>query len=97
AALTTVFALADRISIPVVPVPVPAAAAQVRPASARPIGDASTGKALFASKGCIACHVAQGVSGAVGVIGPTMNGLGDTSKRGTLADGEPNTPANVSS
>lgn len=64
-------------------------------AAAKVAGDANNGKALMTSKGCIACHVAQGVPGAVGTIGPTLNGLGDVTKRPTLASGEPNTPANI--
>ena len=64
-------------------------------AAAKVAGDADAGKALFASKGCVACHVAQGVPGAVGTIGPNLNGLGDTAKRPQLASGEPNTPANL--
>ena len=58
-------------------------------------GDANNGKTLFTSKGCVACHVAQGIPGAVGTIGPNLNGLGDPAKRATLASGDPNTPANI--
>jgi cytochrome c len=64
-------------------------------AVAKVTGDANAGKALFTSKGCVACHVAQGVPGAVGTIGPSLNGLGDPVKRAQLASGEPNTPANL--
>ena len=64
-------------------------------AAASVAGDANAGKALFASKGCVACHVAQGIPGAVGTVGPSLNGLGDVAKRPQLASGEPNTPANI--
>ncbi|MFN8633193.1 MAG: c-type cytochrome [Chloroflexota bacterium] len=66
-------------------------------ASAAPkvAGNASSGKTLFANKGCVACHVAQGVPGAVGTVGPSLNGLGDPAKRPTLASGDPNDPANI--
>ena len=47
--------------------------------------DVNNGKQLFQSKGCIACHVAQGVPGATGTIGPNLNGIGDPAKRPALA------------
>jgi cytochrome c2 len=58
-------------------------------------GDVNNGKALFQNKGCIACHVAAGVPGATGTIGPNLNGIGDPSKRAMLTDGDKNTPANI--
>lgn len=58
-------------------------------------GDANAGKQLFAAKGCIACHTAPGVQGAVGTIGPNLGGLGNPTNRPQLADGEANTPANI--
>ena len=58
-------------------------------------GDVNSGKQLFSSKGCIACHVAQGVPGATGTIGPNLNGIGDPAKRPQLADGATNTPEHV--
>lgn len=64
-------------------------------AVAKVSGDANAGKTLFTTKGCVACHVAQGVPGAVGTIGPGLDGLGDPTKRAQLASGEPNTPANI--
>lgn len=63
--------------------------------AAKVAGDVNNGKTLFTAKGCVACHVAQGIPGAVGTIGPNLNGLGDAAKRPTLASGEPNTPANL--
>lgn len=58
-------------------------------------GDANNGKQLFASKGCIACHVAPGVPGASGTIGPNLTGIGDVSKRPQLGGSIPNTPENI--
>ena len=99
AAVTTILLLADRIGLPSAPPRVPSAEAQSRPAAgagvAKVTGDAIAGKTLFTTKGCVACHVAQGVPGAVGTIGPSLNGLGDAGKRPQLASGEPNTPANI--
>jgi cytochrome c2 len=99
AAVTTILMLADQIALPSAPAGVPSAEAQSKPAAsgavAKVSGDVNAGRSLFASKGCIACHVAQGVPGAVGTIGPSLNGLGDAGKRPQLASGEPNTPANI--
>ena len=58
-------------------------------------GDANNGKTLFTSKGCIACHVAQGIPNATGTIGPNLNGIGDVAKRPKLADGANNTPEHL--
>jgi mono/diheme cytochrome c family protein len=38
-------------------------------------GDASAGPSVFAAKGCVACHTIQGLSGAVGQIGPELTNL----------------------
>lgn len=98
-AMTTAVVLADRIPLPAPASQASPRVAEANPASGGPIvratGNASAGRTLFSSKGCIACHTAQGVPGAVGTIGPNLNGLGDTAKRPTLADGEPNTPKNI--
>jgi cytochrome c oxidase subunit 2 len=58
-------------------------------------GDAANGRTLFTTKGCIACHTAQGVQGATGTIGPNLNGIGDPAKRPTLTDGAANTPEHI--
>ena len=58
-------------------------------------GDPNNGKELFAAKGCIACHVAPGVPGATGTIGPNLRGIGDPSKRPELAGNVPNTADNL--
>ena len=71
-------------------------AAQAKDAGGASVqGDANTGKTLFASKGCIACHVAPGVPGATGTIGPSLAGIGDPARKPTLTDGGANTPAHV--
>lgn len=57
-------------------------------------GDSEAGKQAFAAK-CIACHVADGVPGAIGVFGPNLNGIGDPSKRPQLVDGKDNSPENL--
>jgi cytochrome c2 len=77
------------------PAPPPAKEAKPAAGASAVSGDADNGKQLFASKGCIACHVAQGVPGATGTIGPNLNGIGDPSKRPTLADGATNTPEHI--
>lgn len=44
-------------------------------------GNAAQGQALFASKGCTACHK---ISGEGGSAGPELDGIGDRTKRPTL-------------
>ncbi len=68
-------------------VPATAAPATTAPATTAPVatvaaateapptatgGDASAGQAVFAAKGCVACHTIQGLAGAVGQIGPEL-------------------------
>jgi cytochrome c oxidase subunit 2 len=82
------------------PPPAPAAAAKdAKPGGSSGggsvAGDANAGRTLFTAKGCIACHVAQGVQGATGTIGPNLSGIGDSAKRPKLADGATNTPEHV--
>ena len=91
-------ALADRVSLPAAPAAPPAAVAQERAAAgpvAKVAGDATAGRALLAAKGCVACHVVPGVPGAIGTIGPTLAGIGNAARHATLANGAPNTPANL--
>ena len=45
------------------------------------------GKGLLTSKGCIACHTVPNLPGAVGTIGPALEGVADPEKRPTIADG----------
>jgi cytochrome c2 len=55
-----------------------------------------TGKQLMVSKGCVACHKAPDVPGAVGEVGPDLTGVGDTSKRPQIAGGTlTNSPENM--
>ncbi len=58
-------------------------------------GDVDNGRQLFQSKGCIACHVAPGVPGASGTIGPNLTGIANTTRRRELAGAIPNTPENL--
>lgn len=54
------------------------------------------GKALVTEKGCVACHIIKDVPGAVGTIGPALDGVGDPAKRAKIADNRmDNTPANM--
>ncbi len=39
--------------------------------------DLEAGKQVFLAKTCTACHMIDGVDGAVGAIGPKLNGLGE--------------------
>lgn len=55
-------------------------------------GDATQGQALFASKGCTACHKVDGEGGSAG---PELDGIGDRTKRPTLIGELENTPENI--
>lgn len=58
--------------------PTSAPVATVAAATAAPApsgGDAAAGAAVFAAKGCVACHTIQGLAGAVGQIGPELTNL----------------------
>ena len=39
-----------------------------------------TGEQLFSAKGCGGCHSIEGVLGAVGILGPNMDGIGTRAK-----------------
>jgi cytochrome c oxidase subunit 2 len=54
--------------------------------------DVEAAKELFRNKGCVACHVVNGVEGAVGTVGPVLDGL---ASREELAAGLPVTRENV--
>ena len=45
------------------------------PPAPMPGGDAAAGPAVFAGKGCVACHTIQGLAGAVGQIGPELTNV----------------------
>lgn len=55
-------------------------------------GDVDRGKQLFAARACIACHVAPGVAGASGSIGPNLTGF---AARPQIAEVVPNTRENL--
>lgn len=64
-----------------VPEGAPVVAAPPTVEGARPAGAVSvaggpdSAEALFVNKGCVSCHVVAGIQGAVGNIGPDLNGL----------------------
>ncbi|MGE3728430.1 MAG: c-type cytochrome [Candidatus Sericytochromatia bacterium] len=43
-------------------------------------GNAENGPAVFKAKGCSACHVVSSVEGAVGQVGPKLDGLAERAK-----------------
>lgn len=49
-------------------------------------GNPENGPAVFMDKGCAACHVIDGLEGAVGVVGPKLTGLSERAK--SLASGQ---------
>ena len=55
-------------------------------------GEPARGRELVRVYGCGSCHTLQGVSGAGGVVGPPLDGLGS---RTHLAGRLPNTPENL--
>ena len=75
--------------------PASGGAAGAKPAGGSGVGDVDNGKQLFAAKGCIACHVAPGVPGASGTIGPNLTGVGNQSRRPQLAGSLPNNADNL--
>ena len=55
-------------------------------------GDARMGKTEIRKYGCNACHEISGVAGAQGLIGPSLDGIG---QRYYIAGELPNTPGNL--
>ncbi len=55
-------------------------------------GDAQRGKAAIAHFGCGSCHTIEGISGAVGLVGPPLTGIGARQFVGGVL---PNTPQNM--
>lgn len=51
------------------------AAASAKPATKVLVGDPANGPKLFVSKTCSTCHTIKKVAGAVGTIGPDLDGL----------------------
>lgn len=86
-------ACAGPAPIPATPVGVGPQPTATYPGGARPgslaAGPVSpeTGKQLFATKGCVACHKVESVPGAIGEVGPALDGVGDAGKRPKIADG----------
>ena len=55
-------------------------------------GNARAGREAIRKYGCYACHTIPGVSGARGLVGPPLSGIGN---RQYIAGELPNTPANL--
>ena len=55
-------------------------------------GNARTGRDAIRKYGCYACHTIDGVPGAHGLVGPSLDGIGN---REFIAGELPNTPANL--
>ena len=55
-------------------------------------GSAEQGRQIIRKYGCFTCHTISGVPGARGLIGPSLNGVGE---RYFLAGQLPNTPQNL--
>lgn len=55
-------------------------------------GSPEQGRRLFVKYGCGGCHEIDGVRGATGLVGPSLNTFGD---RAYIAGNLPNTPANL--
>ena len=58
-------------------------------------GDATAGRQLFVTKGCVACHKAPGVPEATGIVGPDLRGIGSPGTRTKIAALLDNTPENM--
>ena len=68
-------------------------ATEARPAVDQSLGgDPAEGRQSFLTRGCIACHQAQGIREATGSLGPSLTGL---ASRPTIAGALPNTPENL--
>jgi cytochrome c len=55
-------------------------------------GDAAEGQAAIRARHCGVCHAVPHVTGAAGVIGPSLD---EFSRRSFIAGAVPNTPANL--
>lgn len=55
-------------------------------------GDAPSGRTEIRKYGCNTCHEISGVAGARGLIGPSLDGIGE---RYYIAGELPNTPSNL--
>ena len=79
AMLATIFTLAkeppeagakveEHVSVPAATAPTP----ETTPAPSAPAGDATAGKAVFMSAGCVSCHTLK-AAGATGTVGPNLD------------------------
>ena len=86
-----------RAGLPVLALVTACQGAPARPAGTPvPLGpEAAEGKALFVSRGCVACHRAPGVPEAQGTIGPNLRGIGDPAAHPKIAAVLDNTPENM--
>lgn len=55
-------------------------------------GDAARGRVALRQYACVTCHVIPGVTGADGLVGPPLNGVGSRHYVGGVL---PNTPDNM--
>lgn len=55
-------------------------------------GDPAAGRAAIRARHCGACHAVPDVTGAAGVVGPSLDSF---SRRSFIAGAVPNTPANL--
>ena len=55
--------------------PTPQTVIGTLPTQTVPKGNAAAGKAVFLSSGCGACHTFKAIPGAVGKVGPSLDGL----------------------
>lgn len=68
-------------------------AGKTQPAAPPPIGNAERGKMLAGQYGCNVCHIAPGVDGPQGALGPSLAGI---ASRPTISAGTvKNTPENL--
>ncbi|MEE9284514.1 MAG: c-type cytochrome [Dehalococcoidia bacterium] len=57
------------------PAATPTSPPAATPTPTPPTGDVEAGKQTFLSRGCTACHAISDLPGAVGTIGPALDGL----------------------
>lgn len=83
--------LGGKVDVKLSDIPAEVTGAQPAPAASAPRipGDSKTGKELFVSKGCVACHK---IAGAGGEIGPDLSNVGGKSSPAEITEAiiEPN-------
>lgn len=68
----------------------PTATQAVPPSTTGPVVDIQAGQQVFIVSGCVACHTVSTVPGAVGTVGPVLDGLASRAgarKAGLSAEG----------